>query len=870
MTCFLSLGLRGAVAGVAALSACALFTQGATAQVAGPYVNTTTGNYNSGCPAGGPTLATPGDLRQTINVDESFLIGDLDVGIRVNHAFRLDSEVWIIAPSGTRERLLIGPAPNNAVDDYNVRFDQSAATVVNTGIDENRDHSSTAAPFQFTLRPEAPGTLNSFNNQQANGNWHVDFCDNFAGADPGSVNRVELFFTEAVPATNADLSLRLDAAAQSPTTGANTFFDVSVTNSGPLATAGVTANVNLPAGLTYQSDDSGGDFNSATGQWTIGALTNGATETLRIIVRVETTGSYALTSEVTASAVGDPDSTPGNGVGANEDDDDAVTLTPAAPPPPLYCLGRPVQPLAFMNPVLVSGTDLQVGARYRFANVSPGVDALVDVTAFNNGAGLGTIDNAGAGLADNFQPTITGPAGDVSVDFGITLVQSGTTTAGTLDFAGSVIDVDGNNGGLREYVEVSDNIVEFALNNPTRLITQANTPPDPGASAPSAIDRVRFEAATSDVAPGIDPTEPRNIATAFFTDVSTFEYRAGKFGDATTGRLNSLAFNCPTLTTPTPNPAADEDFGDAPSSYGNPIHTIATGVRLGATNTAETGPGNSPTASSDAGDDGVTLPASFLTGNASNVTVNVTGASGRLQAFFDWNGDGDFADSGEQVVANETDGDADGTITLSISPPLTATAGDSFARFRWSTASDVGIEDAAGDGEVEDYQITIAAGSAQLDGAKTTYVFDPFADGLYALPGNDVVYEITVSNSGDVATDTDTIFLVDRIPSEVEFWNGDIDQSADVAVTGEPDTYAGSDPVGFSQANGAALTFNYAADVAFSTAATAPTDFGDCTAVVPDNTYRPDLTFICFNPKGSLAQGSPDPEFTVSFRGRIR
>lgn len=1006
----MALSFRRYLQAFAALGALAL-TPLAEAQVAGPYVDTSTGTYDSACPAGGPTLVTPGDLRVTINVPDSFTIDDVDVSIRVDHLYRLDTEAWITSPSGTRVQLLSGPAPNFQVADYNVRFDQDAATEVNTGVDAGRDHNSAAASPQYTLRPEAGGSLDDFDGQSATGNWHIDFCDNFAAADDGTVDRVELFFTEAASPTDADLSLTVTPGTTSPYTGGDTFIDVAVTNNGPAAANLVSAAVNLPSGLTFQSSDAGGAYNSGLGIWTIGSIPAGQSRTMRMIARVEASGSYIVTSEVASVVEGDPDSTPGNGVGAGEDDDDSATLFPQAAPAQIYCLGRPIEPLVFENPILESGTDLQIGAVYRFVNASPGVDALVEVTAFNGGGSLLAIDNAVDGINDNFQPSLLGGTGDASVDFEITMVSTGTNTPGLLDFAGSVIDVDGNSGGLREYVEVSNNIVEFALNNPTRLITQANTPPDAGASAPSAFDRIRFEAATSDTAPGIDPNEPRNIATSFFTDVAVFEYRIGKFGDATggTGRLNSLAFNCPTLTTPNQNPSADEDFGDAPLSYGNPIHTLIAGVRMGATNTAETGPGDSPTAASDAGDDGATLPAIFVASVASNVTVDVTGAGGYLQAFADWNGDGDFADSGEQIAANVQDNDSDGAITISVTPPASAAAGSSFLRLRWSTASGVGVEDPAGDGEVEDYQIQIAAapsytcpagftyaaqtahaasvivaaqnapnalgapegpgigattgnssrvrsadpelavqlthlvpagapiditiapdnngsninietstdgsnwipaanytralgtldqladfqilapaggasfvrftrnsggtwidaltytdtcessGSPRLAAEKTQNVYDPASAGLYMLPGNDVIYTISVTNTGDGTADFDSIELIDRLPSEIEFWNGDMDDGG--ALT--------SNPVAFQQ-SGSTLTFDYATDVRFGTGSTPPADFDACTNVAPDAAYRPDLTFICFRPTGAMTFGDPDPAFSVSFRARIK
>lgn len=591
----------------------------------------------------------------------------------------------------------------------------------------------------FTLRPDV----------DFGGSWGGigGTCGTGAGgAATRNVSQTLSVTAEALGApTDADISLTLSPASTSPTVGANTFIDIIVENIGPANGTGVAAVFDLPSGLTFVSDDAGGAYNETTGIWTIGTLAPGNSQSLRIIARVESSGSYALFAEVAAANENDTDSTPGNGA-LGEDDDDSVTLAPVTPPPPLFCLGRPIQPLVFADPVADSpGASVafpQVGDVFRFPNVSPGVDALVEVTSFNNGATLLGIDNDGTpgapvGVPDNFQPTLVGPAGDISVDFQFTFVSTGTSIPGTLDFAGSVIDVDGNSAGLREYIEVSNNIVEFALNGvpvpadptgpPTRLVTQANTPPDSGASTPSP-GRIRFEAETDDTAAGIDPNEPRNIAAAFFTDVSVFEYRVGKFGGATAGRLNSLAFNCPAIDPGSVGsvPVIEEDFGDAPfdastnPGYGNPIHVIdpsAPIVQIGATNTGEPVAGNSPNASSDTGDDGVTIGGVSLQGQSfqgqvsETVTIAVTNASsdtGLLQAFFDWNRDGDFDDAGEQIATDAQDSDNDGILILNVTPPIDIAAGPSFARFRWATSS-VGVQDPAGNGEVEDYAITLVA-----------------------------------------------------------------------------------------------------------------------------------------------------------------
>jgi len=147
-----------------------------------------------------------------------------------------------------------------------------------------------------------------------------------------------------------------------------------------------------------------------------------------------------------------------------------------------------------------------------------------------------------------------------------------------------------------------------------------------------------------------------------------------------------------------------------------------------------------------------------------------------------------------------------------------------------------------------------------LSVTKTQAVYDPGATGAYALPGNDVIYTITVTNSGVGSTDANSLVLIDAMPDDLAFFNGDID-------TGGPDTYPGTDPVAFVD-SASGLTFTYPADVAFSSAATKPANFAACT-YTPVAGYDPAVTYLCINPKGVMTAGTPDPEFAVSFRARI-
>lgn len=131
-------------------------------------------------------------------------------------------------------------------------------------------------------------------------------------------------------AQSADLSLTKTVNNSNPLVGSLVTFEVVVTNSGPQDTSGVTVTDLLPSGYTYSNFTiSTGTYIPATGVWTVGNLPNGKSETLQILAVVNPTGNYVNVAEVTSSALPDPDSTPNNGVTA-EDDYATATVTPNA------------------------------------------------------------------------------------------------------------------------------------------------------------------------------------------------------------------------------------------------------------------------------------------------------------------------------------------------------------------------------------------------------------------------------------------------------------------------------------------------------------------------------------------------------------
>jgi len=154
------------------------------------------------------------------------------------------------------------------------------------------------------------------------------------------------------------------------------------------------------------------------------------------------------------------------------------------------------------------------------------------------------------------------------------------------------------------------------------------------------------------------------------------------------------------------------DFGDAPDSYKTLLASdgakhIITGPYLGAGVDSETDGQPSSDALGDGSDeDGVSFPVVLNASSLVNLPVTVTGSC-LLDAWIDFNGDGDWADSGEQIFTSESL--VNGVNSLSVTIPAATVNGISYARFRCSTEGALSYTGTALDGEVEDYQVIFQA-----------------------------------------------------------------------------------------------------------------------------------------------------------------
>ncbi|WP_420603083.1 gliding motility-associated C-terminal domain-containing protein [Flagellimonas sp.] len=130
----------------------------------------------------------------------------------------------------------------------------------------------------------------------------------------------------------ADLSLVKTVVDNdiTPIVGDEISFEITISNAGPNDATNVVVTDLLPTGFDYVLySATTGIYNDTTGEWQVGTVTAGDSETLIIDVLVNASGNYVNTAQITASDAFDIDSTPSNGVLA-EDDQDEVTITPTA------------------------------------------------------------------------------------------------------------------------------------------------------------------------------------------------------------------------------------------------------------------------------------------------------------------------------------------------------------------------------------------------------------------------------------------------------------------------------------------------------------------------------------------------------------
>ena len=279
-------------------------------------------------------------LTRTFSVSDSFIIGDVDLGVIVNHTWRGDLRIRLTSPAGTTVQLVNGNPNSISGNNFHVLLNDEGTQLVNTDGDTRNQSGGNNPPFQNDYIPNNP--LSAFDGQNSNGTWTLAICDRFPGDDDGTFRYAELFLTDT-PATGADLSLVKSVSNASPATGASVDFTIALTNSGPETATNVEVFDQLPVGFDLVQATGSGVFNAATGIWSIPSIAANQTLVLTLTGTVSAPAGTTITNfaEVNASDQTDIDSTPGNS-SLTEDDDDSASFTVqgtrvAGTPPILVC-----------------------------------------------------------------------------------------------------------------------------------------------------------------------------------------------------------------------------------------------------------------------------------------------------------------------------------------------------------------------------------------------------------------------------------------------------------------------------------------------------------------------------------------------------
>lgn len=190
----------------------------------------------------------------------------------------------------------------------------------------------------------------------------------------------------------------------------------------------------------------------------------------------------------------------------------------------------------------------------------------------------------------------------------------------------------------------------------------------------------------------------------------------------------------------------DSDLGDLQNS-----NATADDITLGTKTVGIcTVPGND--------DDGVIFTSDFEPGRFTSLDVTASGG-GFLNAWVDFNQDGDFLDTNEQIFTDEVL--SGGVNSLSFLVPTTSLPDVTFARFRMDSGGGITPTSSAPDGEIEDYQIEIV----------NLVTVSPLTDASEPSTDGEAIIDLGILNPGPGSVDITYAFTGGTALSGIDFLN---------------------------------------------------------------------------------------------------
>jgi uncharacterized repeat protein (TIGR01451 family) len=312
----ISLSLRQKLWRVIALLSCCLCPiSNAFAQTVTPYTVADAAPGTAITDVSCPTAAS--HTIKTFNVPTHYIIGDLDLGIHLNHTYRSDLIITLKAP-GAGPTVTIMTNAGGSGDHLNDLFDDEAVaafathstTVADTLITAGATspYYTLAAAFPYYQHSFQPGSpLSVFDGRDAFGVWTLDICDNVS-VDVGNFRRADLYITSTsmtVAKSSSVIADGVSGANPKALPGAVIQYCILVTQNGKAAAPNATVNQTviapsdtLPSTVTYvagsmfsgttcaaattaeDDDNAGGDESDPFGMAVSGATVTGSAASL--------------------------------------------------------------------------------------------------------------------------------------------------------------------------------------------------------------------------------------------------------------------------------------------------------------------------------------------------------------------------------------------------------------------------------------------------------------------------------------------------------------------------------------------------------------------------------------------------------------
>ena len=200
-------------------------------------------------------LPVASQLTLTFSVPTAYIVGDVDIGIFLDHTYRSDLRIFLTSPAGTTVGILPWTTNVQSGNNLNDLFDDEAAAAITAHNATVNDPLTPAPPpYSHSFQPANPFT--AFDGQNALGIWRLRICD-AVSADTGNFRRADLFITStslSTVKTSTVISDGINLTNPKALPGATVQYCILVTNNGNAVTAASTnllVNDPVPANLTF-------------------------------------------------------------------------------------------------------------------------------------------------------------------------------------------------------------------------------------------------------------------------------------------------------------------------------------------------------------------------------------------------------------------------------------------------------------------------------------------------------------------------------------------------------------------------------------------------------------------------------------------